>query len=104
MKHCYQKDMDCISNLLRNQRCESCSFNEEKVDQIIKNDQYEGDGSLVLQPIGLISSSFEEKRGTPRQPGICLSSHAKFTLFNSIFTNPNHALEGLEHYSHMWYV
>nr|CAD7452575.1 unnamed protein product [Timema tahoe] len=54
------------------------------------------------RPIGLVSTWFPEKRATPRQPGICASSQGKLTLYNSVFTNPEHALEGLECFSHMW--
>lgn len=54
--------------------------------------------------IGTIRTNFPEKRGTPRQPGICHDMIAKIVLDNNIFTNPNHALEGLQEYSHMWLV
>lgn len=58
--------------------------------------------ALGLSPIGVVNSWFPEKRGTPRQPGVSGSSRGKLTLFNSVFTNPEHALEGLEEFSHMW--
>lgn len=57
---------------------------------------------LPLQYIGIISSHFPEKRGTPRQPGICSNMSAKLILDNNVFTNPEHALEGLQEFSHMW--
>ncbi|XP_015585136.1 uncharacterized protein LOC107262939 [Cephus cinctus] len=60
------------------------------------------DDTLKLKPIGLISTWFPSKRGTPRQPGICGKAPGKLTLFNSVFTNPEHALEGLQDFSHMW--
>lgn len=57
---------------------------------------------LRFRPIGYISSPFTEKKGTPRQPGICIDSRGKIVLSNSVFTNPGHTLDGLEQYSHMW--
>lgn len=59
---------------------------------------------LPLQYIGVIHTKFPEKRGTPRQPGICSNLTAKVVLNNDVFTNPEHSLEGLQDYSHMWYV
>lgn len=58
--------------------------------------------SVPCQPIGVISSWFPNKRGTPRQPVICCQAPGKLTLFKSIFTNPEHALQGLAEFSHMW--
>lgn len=52
--------------------------------------------------IGTINTVFPEKRGTPRQPGICGNMIAKLTLDNNVFTNPEHALQGLEEFSHIW--
>lgn len=52
--------------------------------------------------IGIINTDFSEKRGTPRQPSVCSLATGKITLNNTTFTNPNHALEGLQSFSHMW--
>ncbi|XP_070166297.1 tRNA (adenine(37)-N6)-methyltransferase isoform X1 [Polyergus mexicanus] len=57
---------------------------------------------LKLKPIGVISTWFPNKRATPRQPGICGKVPGKLTLYNSVFTNPDHALQGLQDFSHMW--
>lgn len=57
---------------------------------------------IQLPYIGVIKTNFPEKRGTPRQPAICADSVAKLTLNNEVFTNPEHSLEGLEEFSHMW--
>ena len=59
---------------------------------------------MQFRPIGTISTWFPSKRGTPRQPVICGRAPGKLTLFKSVFTNPEHALQGLEEFSHMWYV
>jgi len=61
------------------------------------------DASVSFQVIGHISSWFTEKRGTPRQPGICKESKGKLTLSKGLFTNPEHTLDGLSSFSHLWY-
>ncbi|XP_054277835.1 tRNA (adenine(37)-N6)-methyltransferase isoform X2 [Macrosteles quadrilineatus] len=60
------------------------------------------DETIKLQPIGFISTGFIRKRAVPRQPNVNLSSQGKITLFNHVFTNPEHSLEGLDGFSHMW--
>lgn len=60
------------------------------------------DDTIKLKPIGVISTWFPSKRGTPRQTGVCGKVPGKLLLYNSIFTNPDHALEGLQDFSHMW--
>lgn len=57
---------------------------------------------IELSIIGTIKTKFKERRGVPRQPGLCPLAQACLTISNSIFTNPNHALEGLSDFSHMW--
>lgn len=52
--------------------------------------------------IGTIKTKFKERRCVPRQPGLCPLAQARLTISNSVFTNPNHALEGLADFSHMW--
>lgn len=94
-----KKDYDEIRQKLQNFRCETCNTNNSD----------EGAAALSATPptfeyIGVISTQFPEKRGTPRQPGISPSTIAKVTLNNQVFTNPEHALEGLQEYSHMWFV
>lgn len=89
-----KKEYDEIRQKLQNFKCETCNTNGDEA------------AASVLPPnfeyIGVISTQFPEKRGTPRQPGICSSTIAKVTLNNQVFTNPEHALEGLQEYSHMW--
>ena len=76
----------------------------ESANQSSSNDNLVNVSDLPLRYIGVIHTHFPEKRGTPRQPGICPEMIAKLTLHNDVFTNPKHALEGLQDYSHMWYV
>ncbi|XP_028262559.1 tRNA (adenine(37)-N6)-methyltransferase [Parambassis ranga] len=61
-------------------------------------------GNIQTVPIGYISSCFSMKNGTPRQPTICGPSRAELRIQQSVFNNPEHALVGLEQYSHVWII
>ncbi|MBS1971535.1 MAG: tRNA (N6-threonylcarbamoyladenosine(37)-N6)-methyltransferase TrmO [Bdellovibrionales bacterium] len=55
-----------------------------------------------LKPIGYLESSYRDKFGTPRQPG--LSPHAWSRLKIRADLQPVQALEGLENFSHVWLI
>lgn len=59
-------------------------------------------GSVLFTPIGHVKSCFAEKNGTPRQGSICPSSRAVLELKLPATLNAEHAVEGLEHFSHVW--
>lgn len=61
-------------------------------------------GHIRTVPIGFITSCFTQKNGTPRQPSVCSSSRARLKIQTSVFTNPEHALTGLQQYSHVWLI
>ncbi|XP_057699619.1 tRNA (adenine(37)-N6)-methyltransferase [Corythoichthys intestinalis] len=61
-------------------------------------------GKIQTLPIGYIHSCFSEKNGTPRQPTVCGPSRAELRLKQSVFNNPEHALIGLEQFSHIWVI
>lgn len=60
------------------------------------------DDGYVFTPIGTLESVFLHKNGTPRQPTVSSQSRASLTINKSVFNNPEHSLEGLEEYSHIW--
>lgn len=57
---------------------------------------------MEVKPIGYINSLFTFKNGTPRQPSVCPFARGTLQVDKSIFTNPEHSLEGLEEFSHVW--
>ncbi|XP_071167302.1 tRNA (adenine(37)-N6)-methyltransferase-like [Mytilus edulis] len=57
-----------------------------------------------MKPIGYVSSVFTYKNGTPRQPALCPYARGTITIDKSIFTNPEHSLEDLEEFSHVWVI
>lgn len=53
--------------------------------------------------IGHIRTCFKEKNGIPRQGSVCPLSKAVLCIDGvKEFTNPGHALQGLENFSHVW--
>ena len=58
--------------------------------------------NLEMKPIGFIESCFKEKNGIPRQPSVCPAAKATLCVNIEGFTNPEHCLEGLEKFSHIW--
>nr|XP_022332662.1 tRNA (adenine(37)-N6)-methyltransferase-like [Crassostrea virginica]XP_022332663.1 tRNA (adenine(37)-N6)-methyltransferase-like [Crassostrea virginica] len=59
---------------------------------------------MEVKPIGYINSLFTFKNGTPRQPSVCPFARGSLEVEKSIFTNPDHSLEGLEEFSHVWLI
>jgi len=57
-------------------------------------------GQLNKLAIGHIETCFKEKNGTPRQPSICPEARGVITI--EVYNNPDHSLNGLSEYSHIW--
>jgi tRNA (adenine37-N6)-methyltransferase len=55
---------------------------------------------VKVQPIGILRSCFREKFGTPRQPHLAPGSTAQLTVQPEFL--PEHSLDGLEGFSHVW--
>ena len=55
-----------------------------------------------MKPIGFVQSCFKEKNGIPRQPSVCPAAKAKLCVSVKGFTNPEHCLDGLDNFSHVW--
>ncbi|XP_003397443.4 uncharacterized protein LOC100643001 isoform X1 [Bombus terrestris] len=103
LRYIHEKDVDNIKRLLESFRNRP-SMSDAKVigPEDVKPSTSTDDDTIKLKPIGVISTWFPSKRGTPRQTGVCGKVPGKLLLYNSIFTNPDHALEGLQDFSHMW--
>jgi tRNA-Thr(GGU) m(6)t(6)A37 methyltransferase TsaA len=55
-----------------------------------------------MEPIGYLKSSFVDKFGTPRQPGLAANSRAELKIRADL--QPELALQGLEGFSHVWLI
>ncbi|XP_008544331.1 tRNA (adenine(37)-N6)-methyltransferase [Microplitis demolitor] len=102
LKYIFEKDVSNIKRLIGRQGAVAEIDPAVEASTSTSPSILQSTSSLALEPIGIINTGFPSKRGTPRQPGIGKESRGKITLFNTVFTNPEHALNGLEDYSHMW--
>lgn len=71
-------------------------------DNVQSTSNESNDNCLKFKPIGIIETSFPNKRGVPRQPTIMAKSKGVIVIDQSVFNNPEHALCGLEEFSHIW--
>ncbi|XP_008213189.1 tRNA (adenine(37)-N6)-methyltransferase [Nasonia vitripennis] len=114
LRYVHERDVSSIKRLLGLCTSGLASFPEESASsQVVQpnsslrdhepsTSQSIDDCSLTCRPIGTISTWFPSKRGTPRQAVICGKAPGRITLNKTVFTNPEHALQGLEEFSHMW--
>lgn len=59
---------------------------------------------MSFKPIGLIRTEFPEKRAVPRQPTLCPKMQGCIELSSDVFNNPQHSLDGLQDFSHLWII
>ena len=78
--------------LLSNQNVQPPTVNEK--------DKCQQKEDKSVKSIGIFRSCFLTKNGTPRQPGIC--PYARGSLTITCFNNPEHSLDGLSKFSHVW--
>lgn len=109
MKNTNIKYVVCIHHFLRKQNEALKKQLNEKNSTVTTNEPNDVAAAqaldkIELSVIGTIKTKFKERRCVPRQPGLCPLAQARLTISNTVFTNPNHALEGLADFSHMWYV
>lgn len=62
------------------------------------------EASISFRPIGTIRTLFPDKRAVPRQPTVGANMLGCVELNGTAFTNPEHALAGLQDFSHMWII
>ncbi|KAK9892947.1 hypothetical protein WA026_022818 [Henosepilachna vigintioctopunctata] len=113
LQHVHRKECDEILKRMNKFKCSNCQGLNCDSNEIgataIGLSSTSGSSELVknsvdLKYIGVIHTQFPSKRGTPRQPTICSDAVGKLVMNNDIFTNPHHALQGLEQFSHMWII
>nr|XP_036213677.1 uncharacterized protein LOC106620976 isoform X1 [Bactrocera oleae] len=117
LQHVQRKDIDSVARLLREFRCEGCrrqtaeentrnsNVSPKQNQQLDVNDlNAEAFSGVHWQQIGVIRTAFPEKRGVPRQSSVGGRLRGIVELNSDTFTNPEHALDGLEEYSHMWLI
>lgn len=91
----HRKDVDTIKSLLVN-----VTSSPEQLPSTVKKD----DETARLSAIGVIRSVFGDKRAVPRQSVLANEIQGCVEISPSCFNNPEHSLEGLEEFSHMWII
>ncbi|EDW01187.1 GH21293 [Drosophila grimshawi] len=114
LQHVQRKDIETINRLLQDFRCEGCANKTVKgkdkpetlLLQTTSSDiNVNGSNDVAhFKPIGIIRSAFPEKRAVPRQSSVGSRLRSIIQLNDGIFTNPEHSLEGLADFSHMWLI
>ncbi|CAK1589686.1 unnamed protein product [Parnassius mnemosyne] len=107
LKHEHAKEIKGIKTILNGLRCTDCAakattiVNDSHEDQPSTSDST---GLITFQPIGYVETSFGNKRAVPRQPSVLAKSKGIIIINTNVFTNPDHAMSGLEEFSHMWII
>lgn len=98
----YKKDIDKIYEGIKTWTCSECKNSNAANAAVPSTSKLPAD--LDIKYIGIIKTSFPNKKGTPRQPTIASEVKGQIILTSNLFTNNNHSLEGLEKFSHMWII
>ncbi|XP_022117770.2 tRNA (adenine(37)-N6)-methyltransferase isoform X1 [Pieris rapae] len=103
LKHEHSKEIKTVKTMLSGFRCSNCI---EAAATYISNQQSQDTPSpsedISYSPIGYIETTFENKRAVPRQPSVLSNAKGVVVINTDTFNNPEHALSGLEEFSHMW--
>ncbi|XP_064619079.1 uncharacterized protein LOC135482713 isoform X2 [Lineus longissimus] len=110
LKKVHQKEVTHLENLLKgcqiqSNDCKSANtVDPTPAPEDIRYLSISDASFLTSKPIGFIKSVFQFKNGTPRQPSVCQHSRGSLTIEQTNFNNPEHSLEGLHHFSHLWII
>ncbi|KAJ0171816.1 hypothetical protein K1T71_012579 [Dendrolimus kikuchii] len=108
LKHEHQNEIKLIKSALSDLRCASCGDAASTVQTSSNREQLSPNESdsdcLSYKQIGVIETSFQNKRGVPRQPTVMAKSRGVVIIDQNVFNNPEHALCGLEEFSHIWII
>ncbi|CAH2098278.1 unnamed protein product [Euphydryas editha] len=106
LKHEHVKEINHIKSTLSNLRCSNCAAEATTVVSVANIDQVLASPSneITYRPIGYIETTFDSKRAVPRQTSVLTNSRGVVVIDTNVFNNPNHALSGLEEFSHIWII
>lgn len=103
--HAFRSSNNIITLILRAVNCNKIKTLTATTLTNHRNDQPSSSTSedvIVYKQIGVIETTFQNKRGVPRQPSVMAKAKGVVIIDQSVFNNPEHALSGLEEFSHMW--
>lgn len=98
--------MKAIKDILTDFKCTGCKEQQKQIQS--SNEPHEPNEinpkAIIFKPIGVIRTDFPEKRAVPRQPSICSKLIGCIELSKDVFNNPEHALDRLDDFSHLWII
>lgn len=113
LAHVHQTDLKNIKDLLKDFKCPSCKIQTNE-NPCVTCEHSKSNGVTTIRdiptkpidfnPIGEIRTEFPEKRAVPRQPTVCSKLLGCIELSKDVFTNPEHSLDGLGDFSHLWII
>ncbi|XP_063709561.1 tRNA (adenine(37)-N6)-methyltransferase [Culicoides brevitarsis] len=114
LSHVQRKEIEKVRQALKTHKCPTCnsissvehenSTNSNSPDGATGNDDDNDDSTIKFKPIGVIRTQFPEKRCLPRQAILGAGFLSKMEFLPSVFTNPEHSIEGLSEFSHIWLI
>ncbi|XP_029728913.1 tRNA (adenine(37)-N6)-methyltransferase [Aedes albopictus] len=107
LQHVHHKDVQRIKDTLENFKCRSCQLNtglHTKESSVENGHDNTDSGGIPFNPIGVIRTAFSEKRAVPRQANVASKLLSRIDLCPTVFNNPEHSIEGLESFSHIWII
>lgn len=105
LSYVHQTDLKIIRNLLTDFKCVGCKEQQNDTQPIVELDASDKDqNAITFKPIGMIHTDFPEKRAVPRQPSVCSKLAGYIELSKDVFNNPEHSLERLGEFSHLWII
>lgn len=106
LKHEHIKEVNYIKSTLSSIRCSNCAAEATSVVSSANTGQASASPSneITFRPIGYIETAFDNKRAVPRQPSVLTNLRGVIVIDTNVLNNPNHALSGLEEFSHVWII
>ncbi|XP_042883265.1 tRNA (adenine(37)-N6)-methyltransferase-like [Penaeus japonicus] len=102
----FRKDKSRLEEIIKLKLPATWPLLSDEEEVANSKNQKDGSGQERLfqhwKPIGHIKSWFHHKNGTPRQGSVTTLSRGIIRIDKKVFNNPQHSLEGLQEYSHIW--
>lgn len=107
LTYAHQTDLKNIKDILNDFQCANCKQHQQPgpiANIPVATPTVKDKLNVSFKAIGVIRTDFPEKRAVPRQPTIGPKLQGCIALSRDIFTNPEHSLDGLHEFSHLWII
>ncbi|XP_053620372.1 tRNA (adenine(37)-N6)-methyltransferase isoform X2 [Plodia interpunctella] len=113
LKYEHTKEIKLIKSVLNDLRCGTCSepastvasqVDTQPLSSVSDTQPSSSVSDISFRPIGVIETPFQNKRAVPRQSSVLANVQGTIVIDQKVFNNPEHALSGLEEFSHIWVI